>query len=127
MISIRVSGLNNLVKNFENHSVILDKEVTEALELSIAMGETESARRTPVDSGLLRSSIGGSRGWRWLKGWRASVGTNLNYAIYVHEGHGRHNVGERKFMDKGLKASEPFIQKTFKKAMDNVAKELTRK
>ena len=89
------------------------------------MAETESKRRTPVDTGLLRSSIGGTRGWSWVRGLRASVGTNVEYALKQHEGFYRHKVGERKYMEKGAKAAIPFIKGRFNKAADNVARHLT--
>ena len=91
------------------------------------MVETESAKRTPVATGLLRSSIGGAQGYKWVRGWRASVGTNVKYAKYVHEGHGRHKVGERKFMEKGAKASEQFISQSMERAVDRVARHITSK
>jgi len=112
--------------DFKKSHYLLDREVKNALGQVVSMIEGESKRRTPVDTGLLRSSIGGSRGWKWVKGWTASVGTNIKYALAVHEGHGRHNIGERKFMEKGAEASNSFIQKRMRKAMDNLARALTR-
>ena len=126
MITVRVSGLSELSRRFKKSPALLDREVKNALGQIVSMIEGESKRRTPVDTGLLRSSIGGSRGWKWVKGWTASVGTNIKYALAVHEGHGRHNVGERKYMEKGAKASTSFIQKRMKKAMDNLARRLSK-
>jgi len=126
VISLRITGLEGLNRRFKKSPILLNREVKKSLGKIVSMIEGESKRRTPVDSGLLRSSIGGSRGWKWVKGWTASVGTNVKYAMAVHEGHGRHNIGERKYMEKGAEASKSFIQKQMKRAMDNLARELTR-
>ena len=120
MITFRITGFEDLRKKFRGSTAVLDREVKEALGKSILKVEAESKRRTPVDTGLLKSSIGGARGWSWVRGWVASVGTNVKYAFYVHEGHGRHNTGEREFMDKGLKASVDFIDRMLKKATKNL-------
>lgn len=122
MISLRITGFKELERKFKNAGNVLDREMRTALGKSIAMAEGESKRRTPVDTGLLRSSIGGARGWKWVRGWVASVGTNVRYALFVHEGHARHKIGERKFMEKGLKASVAYIERIIKRAMDNVAR-----
>lgn len=122
MISLRITGIKELERKFKGSKNVLDREMRKALGKSVAMAEGESKRRTPVDTGFLRSSIGGARGWKWVRGWVASVGTNLEYALFVHEGHGRHTVGERKFLEKGLKASVSFIEKTMKRATDNLAR-----
>ena len=126
MLTIRLKGFDKLKRQMHSASAFLDKEMKKGLADSISMVETESARRTPVDTGLLRSSIGGARGWKWVRGWVASVGTNVRYAIFVHEGRGRHNVGERKVMEKGAKASTKFIQRRMKRVMDNLARHITR-
>lgn len=126
MISIRLTGFEKLKRQFQSASTVLDREIKKALADSVAMVETESAKRTPVDTGLLRSSIGGARGWKWVRGWVASVGTNVRYAIFVHEGRGRHNTGGRKFMEKGARASTVFIRRRMKKVMDKLARHITR-
>ena len=126
MITLRLTGFDRLKRQMHSAPAFLDKEMKKGLGDSISMVETQSAKRTPVDTGLLRSSIGGSRGWKWVRGWVASVGTNVRYAIFVHEGRGRHNVGERKFMEKGARASTRFIQKRMKRVMDNLARHITR-
>jgi len=126
MLTLKITGLSGLQKRFKKSPALLDREVKSALGQVIAMIEGESKRRTPLDTGLLKSSIGGSKGWSWVKGWTASVGTNVKYAMAVHEGHGRHNIGERKYMEKGAEASKSFIQKRMKRAMENLARALTR-
>ncbi len=126
-IQVSVTGLGDLIKRFRQAPDIVEKVTQKALVASISMVETESKRRTPVDTGLLRSSIGGSQGFKFLRGLTAGVGTNVRYAIYVHEGFGKHTVGQRKFMEKGLRASSSFIKKRFGEAMEDLAKFLVSK
>lgn len=122
-LSIKITGLEDLKKWFDKAPDMLFNVIGKALSNSIAMVETESKRRTPVDTGLLQSSIGGqggTQGYSFVRGLTAGVGTNVNYAIYVHEGRGRHKVGERKFMEKGLQASAAYIESEFEKALNNL-------
>lgn len=65
-----------------------------------ALTETAAKARCPVDTGRLRSSIT----WRMeidSDGLVAIVGTNVEYAIYVHEGT-RYMAG-RPFLLEGLR------------------------
>lgn len=126
MIEVRFTGLNNLVKRMKNAPQEIEKELSMALGRGIAMAETESKRRTPVATGYLRSSIGGMGGYQFVRGLTAGVGTNVKYAIYVHENmRSRHTVGEAKFMEKGAKASIPFIKTEVEKVAGRVATYLT--
>ena len=126
MISMHITGFDKLAKNLRTSPEILAKEMKAALGDAVAMAETESARRTPVDTGLLRSSIGGARGFKSIRNFFAEVGTNVQYALFVHEGNGRHATGERKFMEKGARAAIPFIKKRVTTAMQNLARSITK-
>jgi len=126
MISISITGLDKLHENFGQGQKFLEQELNRALGRSIAMAGTESQRRTPVDTGLLKSSIGGESGYSFVRGLTAGIGTNVKYAIFVHEGKGSHKVGESHFMEKGLDASKPYIIEQFEKAMGGLAVKLTK-
>lgn len=54
--------------------------------------EREAKTLAPVDDGLLRQSIGNKVEWEGPTTIRASVGTNLHYAPYVHQGTGIYAV-----------------------------------
>lgn len=124
---MKIQGLDQLQKQLKSAPRALETAVENALALGIAMVETESKRRSPLDTGTLRSSIGGVRGYSFVKGLKAGVGTNLDYAIYVHENlRARHPIGEAKFMDKGAKASMPFIKKQMEKVGERVAFHITK-
>ena len=127
MLSIRFSGLDRLVSRVDSAPREIETQLSKALGRSIAMAETESKRRTPVDTGYLRSSIGGAGGYEFVRGFTAGVGTNVNYAIFVHERTGlRHPVGGAKFMEKGLQAALPFIERELEKVAGKVALYITK-
>ena len=120
-IQVKVEGLSELRRNFAEAPDQLQRVINKALFDSIAMVETESKRRTPVRTGLLRSSIGGEQGYSFVRGLTAGVGTNVKYAIYVHEGYGKHVIGERKFMEKGVESAKGYIQQRFGEALQDLA------
>lgn len=126
MISIQIQGLDELIKHVQESPRVLKTALTNAMGRSIAMMETESKNRTPVARGILKSSIGGAGGFKKIGAMESSIGTNIEYANFVHEGHARHRVGERKFMEKGAKASESFVQSEFTKVAELVAKQITK-
>jgi len=125
MISIRFTGLTDLINNFGKSSEFLESVIGKALKNSIAMVETEAKRLTPVDTGLLRSSIGGTQGYSYVRGLTAGVGTNVKYAIYVNEGSGKHKVGQSHFMEGGVENATSYIEKEFEKAMVELSVKLT--
>lgn len=127
MLSIKITGLDRLTSRMKSAPRTLEREISNALGRGIAMVETESKRRTPVETGYLKSSIGGAGGYSFVRGWIAGVGTNVKYAIFVHERMGlRHPVGGAKFMEKGAKAAIPFIRKEIERVAGKVAIHITR-
>lgn len=126
MITIKLEGLENLVRNFQNAPLQMGGRIEKALFDILTMMETESKRFTPVDTGLLRSSIGAAGGFKVVRGLEGEVGTNIKYAVFVHEGHGRHNIGERLFMEKGARASTNYIEKRMNQLGEEIAKSLTK-
>ncbi len=125
MLKIKITNLDKLQRKMNQAPDNLLRFMEQSMGKAIAMVEGEVKRRTPVDTGLLRSSIGGAKGYKYIKPLKAEIGTNVNYAIYVNEGTARHLTGGNKFMQKGLKASTPFIEKVLDKAMRKLAKDIT--
>ena len=74
---------------------------------SAAYIEAESKRVTPVDTNKLPSSIHSIFGRL-----RGEVGTNTNYAVFVHEG--TRFMRSRPFMSWGIRNAEDDIRDTFK-------------
>lgn len=126
MLNVRITGLDRLAQRMKSAPATLEKEISHALGRGLMMAETEAKRRTPVSTGNLRSSIGGSGGYRYVRGLVAGVGTNVKYAFWVEVRKDlRHKVGEWGFMQKGAKASVPFIQSEVEKVAGKVAAYIT--
>ena len=62
---------------------ILPQKIAEALEVAAQIVENDAKRKCPVDNGTLRASI-----THVTKETRVVIGTNVEYAPYVHEGTG---------------------------------------
>lgn len=82
MESIR--GLNRLINKLERMS---KASVRESLEKSCLMVEADAKINCPVDDGQLRQSITSE-----VSGDTGIVGTNIEYAPYVHQGTGIYAV-----------------------------------
>ena len=91
----------------------------QALELAGQVVEREAVLKIEemraVDTGRLKNSIT-SR----VEGDKAIVGTDVEYAIYVHEGHRTRSGGfvpARPFLRAGLQSARPQIRKIFEKVL----------
>lgn len=92
----------------------LPNEVGRAIRVEAEIEATECKRRTPVDTGALRSTIhvegpttevGGSISCTIVAG-----GPAADYAIHVHENlEAYHPVGQAKFIEEPLRESAPFL------------------
>lgn len=127
-IDLTLTGLDSLINGFNQAPGIISEETYKALDQSLDMIQAEAQRRTPVDTGRLKASIGNQSrgGWRWIRGLTASLGTYVFYALYVHESKARHAVGQSHYMEDGAKAAEPAIIKFFEQAMERVAARTTK-
>lgn len=126
MITVKVTGLDKLQSRLKTAPRKLEQEVGIAIGQGLAMAETEAKRRTPVATGLLRSSIAGAGGYRRVTGLRGEMGTNVDYAYWVEvRRNTRHLVGEWGYMEKGAKAAVPFIQKVMLQALRGVGSHIT--
>lgn len=94
-------------KQYEQFLKEMPDRMASALDRSIKkiafLIEGFSKQVTPVDTGRLRSSIHTVTG-----DLRASVGTNVDYAVFVHDGTKR--MGGRPFMRQGLEQAEGEIE-----------------
>lgn len=61
----------------------LEEDVIRGLDFVLQNIENEAKERCPVDDGTLRASI-----THQIEGYTGVVGTNVEYAPYVHEGTG---------------------------------------
>ncbi len=133
-LSLKITGINNIIKAYKRAPDLVAMEAGKALGRSVAMVETNVKKLTPKDTGYLRSSIGlivnggenTEPGYKFVRGLTAGIGTNVKYAVYVHERDVRHNVGQRKFMEVGAENTVPFIVKEFDNAMGRIASQLSK-
>ena len=133
IIQVQLKGLESLMNNFREFPVIFIKNVNDSIKQSIFKVERETKPRTPVDTGRLRASIGGggytggsypSGVGREFRNLYGSIGTDVKYAIYVHEG--TYRMKGRPFLKEGVEISLPEIQRYFEmgitKTLNNLAK-----
>lgn len=79
-----IKGLESLINKLDKLS---DASVKEALNKSCLMVEADAKVNCPVDDGQLRQSITSE-----VDGNTGAVGTNVEYAPYVHQGTGIYAV-----------------------------------
>lgn len=119
MISISIPNLPKFQRALSKFPELASKEIKNALTKSLYQIVRETKPLTPVDTGRLRGSIGdSSEGIFKVEKVSATVGTNVKYAIYVHEGT-RYMQG-RPFLAEGAKKSINAIKGFFKDAYNNV-------
>lgn len=129
-ISIKITGLSQLIRKFKQAPKLLDIEIGRAMSQSVGLIQRNVRMRTPVKTGRLRTSIGGQYGWRWIRQRMAGIGTNVKYAIYVEDPkdtlHQTHATGQRLYFADGIKFSLKGITKFFELAMRRFAQRVVR-
>ena len=127
MISVKFEGLKAAHDFFKDSPEIFEREMSVAIGHSLALFSTEIQRRTPVATGLLRSSIGSETfGYKYVRGLTGGIGTNVRYAVYVNYGNGKHKTGQRLFVEGGLEAGTPYFQKEVQKALERLASQINK-
>lgn len=80
-----INGLSSLIKKLNKLS---NTSVKDSLEKSCLLVETDAKKLCPVDDGQLRQSITSEL----INNNNGAVGTNVEYAPYVHQGTGIYAV-----------------------------------
>ena len=119
-LDFKIRGIDKLHAGLLGLVDIEGREIKRGLHKSLWKVGRESKRRTPVDTGRLRSSIGarGSDGIFKIREGYGEIGTTVPYAEIQHEAHYQHDIGERKYMAKGLNASQRYIRRTMADALE---------
>ena len=122
MINIEIPNLPKFQKALRKWPQLAEKELKNAFEKSLYQIIRETKPITPIDTGRLRSSIGeqGGKGIFEIKKTLAVVGTNVNYAVDVHEGFQRHKTGQREFLKVGVEKAMSKIKEFSKEAINNI-------
>lgn len=81
--------MNEVSRNLSAAINSLNEGLLESLETACQMIENTAKREAPVDDGILRASIQNYVSPTLMSGW---IGTNVEYAPYVHEGTGIYAV-----------------------------------
>lgn len=113
-ITVEIPNLKQLRRAFSDYPEISGIYLREAGMESAFKIEREAKILSPVDTGRMRGSIGTSLGIA-DKGLTSIVQTNVNYAIYVHEGTAR--MRGRPFMRQGVEKSRGQIEEFYKRAL----------
>ena len=82
---LKIEGLENLINKLDD--IEKAEYIQRALTKSCLMVEAQAKVNCPVDDGQLRQSIGSE-----VKGNIGVIGTNVEYAPYVHQGTGIYAV-----------------------------------
>ena len=88
----------------------LTKRVQSALKEAAVLVQDDAKRECPVDTGTLRSSINYQ-----VDGMTASIGTNVEYAPYVHEGTSK--MAGRPFLMNAAEKNKEKIKSLIKEAI----------
>jgi len=101
-------GLSSTMKNIKRLSKYDSaKAYKNAMSEAVLVVQANSVKRTPVDTGNLRSSHVPVVTKVSPDGAKGEVRVDANYAVYVHEmTQNRHPVGEAKFLSNAVNATK---------------------
>jgi phage gpG-like protein len=83
-VVMKISGIKELQKKFENKAGQLVQRVDSALKYNVTAINDEQVRRAPIDTGRLRGQITVTR----IRPMDYAIMANTNYAAYVEFGTG---------------------------------------
>lgn len=123
-----IKGLDSLIRKLEKLQGVA---VTDAIEKACLLVESEAKQLCPVDDGQLRQSITSEL----VNDTTGAVGTNIEYAPYVHQGTGIYAINGDGRQDRWSyqdaegnwhstigQAPNPFLER----ALDNNRKEINK-
>lgn len=127
MIKVTIPNIKKIQKAYQKYPELAEKEIKTALTQSLLQITRDTKPLTPVDTGRLRASIGqqGGEGIFEVRKMSATVGTNVKYAVYVHEGT-KYMTG-RPFLAQGTEKAMKDIQNYFVQALDRIFKTISNK
>lgn len=88
-MEIKVTGLDDIMRNLATYESNLNIKLGQAIEGASQIVENKAKQLCPVDDGILRASITHEVVNRQGE-VMGKVGTNVEYAPYVHQGTGIH-------------------------------------
>ena len=85
MVSIKIKGAKEVAALYQKAPQLFKDEIKKAIVRSAFAIENKSAQEAPADTGTLRKSIETDVA---MNGFMASIAPMVEYAEFVHEGHG---------------------------------------
>jgi len=129
MISVSIPNLPKFQKALKKTPELAAKYFKDAFEQSLLQIERETKPLVPVDTGRLRASFGktGTLHSIWkIQKTSATIGSDVEYAVAVHEGNQRHRLGQRKFLEVGVQKATSKIKQFFLDAYQKVFNDIAR-
>lgn len=118
-IKIQVIG----AKKLSNKLAIMSPKIKLAANIAVnkiaRSLEAETRPLVPKDTGHLRRM---TRAVETVKPMTAEFGSYTEYSWYQHEGHFKHKIGERKFIEKGMRKVKPNIKSIFNREIQRAIK-----
>lgn len=119
-----VKGANKLIQKMQGYVDNTESKIMVAAKRSAIMVEAEASKlirsgyyKPAIDTGRMRGSLTNKVEMSSLNfNTIAEVGTNVYYAIYVHEGHGK--VPPRPFLVDALINKKKDVENEFRKALN---------
>lgn len=112
MFKAQLLGVREMQRKIAAFQKRFPDKARQALREEAEIEMTEAKRRTPVDTGLLRSTGQVDEPTRSGKTLRVDLKFGTEYAVYVHENlEALHPVGQAKFLESTLNESAPFMLK----------------
>lgn len=135
-IKVEIKNIKEIKAAFAKSPRIMGKNLSRAVNASALNIGRAAARITPVDTGRLRASILGGK----FKGgeftmaqsgfvgagstFTATVGTNVDYAVFVHEG--TRFMRARPFMSNAVEFEQGFTDAEMERAVQKTLDEIAR-
>lgn len=113
-ITVKIEGIQELVKNLKAYQFIKKEAIRIAIERGALRVELAAKEMCPVDTGHLRSKITTDKSE--LQQFLAKVGTNVEYAAYVE--HGTKKSKAQPYLHPALFMLEGEIIKDIEKILD---------
>lgn len=111
-ISIKIENIDEINRFLKSRPVRMREELNRAVKKSVLSVERQTKINSPVDTGLMRTSVN-SRTYRSEIAGEVIAG--VRYAIYVHEG--TYKMRARPYMNEAAKNSLSIIKDNFDHAI----------
>lgn len=106
-VSIKIEGLESLSKRMRNFKPNFERQIITELNYLANKAEGYARRLSPRDTGRLEESINAGKAKREGTSYVVYVGTNVEYATYVHELNSKRLRGDK--YDKGVKLTNYYL------------------